>query len=90
MHKQLVEWCSYHEINRGIKLQFPSMVLLCLFKSSIIIRFVLIDMEDPIADFIQWYKSRPIITKTFLTLSTILSILVTIGYLSVHQIYYTF
>lgn len=47
-------------------------------------------MEDPIADFIHWYKTRPIITKSFLTLSTLLSVLVTMNAFSVYEVYYTF
>lgn len=47
-------------------------------------------MDDPIADFIQWYKSRPLITKTFITLSTIQAILLTMGYANIHWVYYTF
>jgi hypothetical protein len=47
-------------------------------------------MEDPIAEFIHWYKTRPIITKSFLTLSTILSVLVTMEFFTVLEVYYTF
>jgi hypothetical protein len=47
-------------------------------------------MEDPIADFIAWYKSRPLITKTFLTLSTLQAALLSLSIIDVHQIYYTF
>lgn len=47
-------------------------------------------MEDPIADFIHWYKTLPIITKSFLALSTLLSVLVTMNVFTVFEVYYTF
>ena len=47
-------------------------------------------MEDPIADFLEWYKTRPLVTKTLLTLSTLHSVLVTIDYISIYQVFYTF
>lgn len=47
-------------------------------------------MDDPIADFLHWYKTRPIVTKTFLTLATLQTVLLTMGLLDIHTIYYTF
>jgi Derlin-2/3 len=47
-------------------------------------------MEDPIADFLEWYQTRPLVTKTFLTLSTLLSVLVTMDCISIYQVFYTF
>lgn len=47
-------------------------------------------MDDPIADFLHWYKTRPIVTKSFLTLATLQTVLLTLGLLDVHTIYYTF
>lgn len=47
-------------------------------------------MEDPIADFIDWYKSRPLLTKTYLTLSTLIAILLSTKVLNIHQLYYQF
>ena len=47
-------------------------------------------MDDPIAEFIQWYKTRPIITKTYLTISTILAILLRFTGITVVEIFYSF
>lgn len=47
-------------------------------------------MEDPIADFLDWYKSRPLITKSFLTLSTLMAVLLSMGVFDIRHIYYQF
>lgn len=47
-------------------------------------------MEDPIADFLEWYGSRPPVTKTYLTLSSALALLLSTGVIPLHQIYYSF
>ena len=47
-------------------------------------------MDDPIADFLHWFKTRPIVTKTFLILATLQTVLLPLGLLDIHSIYYTF
>lgn len=47
-------------------------------------------MEDPIADFRNWYVNRPPITRLFLTCSTILAALLSFKFIQVHHIFYTF
>lgn len=46
--------------------------------------------SDPIADFIEWYGDRPVITKTFITLSVLLAVLVGVTDLTYMQFYYAF
>ena len=45
---------------------------------------------DPIADFLSWYRWRPLITKTFLTSSIILATIMSLGYLDIHTVYYDY
>ena len=47
-------------------------------------------MADPIAEFIHWYRRRPIVTKIFLTLSTLIAILLSFGLISIDSLYYMF
>jgi hypothetical protein len=47
-------------------------------------------MDDPIADFKEWYRTRPPITRAFLTCSALIALLITTNLVSIHKFYYTF
>ena len=48
------------------------------------------DTNDPLAEFIVWYKTRPIVTKTFITSSLVLAIVSSLGYFSIYDAFYTY
>lgn len=47
-------------------------------------------MDDPIADFKDWYLTRPPITRAFITCSALIGLLVTTDIVSIYKLYYTF
>lgn len=47
-------------------------------------------MEDPIADFISWYTTRPILTRILTTTSLIFALLLTLDLVDIHSIYYAY
>jgi hypothetical protein len=45
---------------------------------------------DPISEFIQWYKSRPIIAKSYIAACLLLAILIQFNVFGYMDLYYTF
>ena len=48
------------------------------------------ETNDPIADFLAWFRTRPVVTKTFMTISFIIAIINSLGYFSIYDVYYTY
>jgi hypothetical protein len=47
-------------------------------------------MDDPIAQFTQWFRRMPPFTKSYITISLMLSLLSTLRIISYHKYYYDY
>lgn len=47
-------------------------------------------MEDAFSDFKSWYLSKPLVTRSYLTVVFILAAIVSLGFLSPYSFVYTF
>lgn len=47
-------------------------------------------MDDAATDFSAWYKSQPLFTRTFLTISFAFTVLTSLDLLNYAYLYYTF
>ena len=47
-------------------------------------------MEDPVAEFKNWYLSKPFMTRTYLSGATLLALLVTLNIVTPYELFYSF